>query len=200
MTNKIGYNQLPDASEFEKLYLTKSQKELAVYYSCNKKRINKWIKQFKLKLRPKGGGNNRKYQFDPNDIQSLIDDGYSINEICEQLNIKRSSLYDWMKKFDIKRSEKTSDYEKYKRRARWLTEKTYVENKNTLNPNEYPRTLCGVPGGYQLDHIEGLHECFIKGKSVEQASSITNLQFIPWEENLQKRDYNNYNRGYVKNE
>ena len=102
-----------------------------------------------------------------------------------------------MKKFGIKRNRKTSDYEKYKRRVRWLSEKTYAENKNILNPNGYPRTLCGVPGGYQLDHIVGLYECYIRGTSVETASSLNNLQFIPWEENLQKRDYNNYNRGYL---
>lgn len=198
MTNVVEYGKYPNNVEFSELYEKMSQQQLADYYKTNKKRINKWIKHFGLPLRPKGGGNNRKYQIQPEKLQHLLNNGYSVGEICECLNIKRSSLYQWIKKFGLKRPNQTSEYQKYKRRARRLTENTYVQYKQILNPNNLPRTLCGVDGGYQLDHIVGLYECYVNGVSEEDCASISNLQLIPWKENLKKRNYNNYNR--VKNE
>jgi transposase len=199
MTNIIGYNQLPNFDEFKSLYELKSQSELAEHYKCTKKRINKWIKHFELNLRPQGGGNNRKYNIDESVLRELVVSDLSIDEICIQLNIKRSSLYNWMKKFNIRRIRDTTDYKKYQRKVRWLTEKTYVDYKNFINPHNHPRTLCGVDGGYQLDHIIGVYECYISGTSIENCSDLKNLQMIPWKENLEKRNYNNYNRGF-KNE
>jgi hypothetical protein len=55
----------------------------------------------------------------------MILDGFSNDEICNCLNMKRSSLYAWMKKIDIVRIRKSSAYQKYQRKVRWLTEKNY---------------------------------------------------------------------------
>lgn len=198
MTNIIGYNQNPNFEEFKALYEKMSQQELADHYKCTKKRINKWIKHFGLELRSRGGGNNKKYQIDKKTLEKMVSDGFSNDEICNFLNMKRSSLYAWMKKFDIVRIRKSSVYQKYQRKVRWLTEKNYVEHKDIINPYNYPRTLCGVDGGYQLDHIIGIFECFKSNISIEECASIKNLQLIPWRQNLEKRNHNNYNRGFTE--
>jgi hypothetical protein len=189
MTNKIGYNQYPSADEFSDLYKRHTQQELADIYGCTKKRIHKWIIHFGLELRPQGGGNNRKYDIDFETLQKLLIDGYTNKEICHLLNIKRSSLYNWINKFELKRDYKTEDKQIYARRVRWLSEKNYVLYKDILNPNNYPRTLCGVKDGYQLDHKKSIVECFHEKLSAEFCSSLENLQFIPWQENLKRRTF-----------
>jgi hypothetical protein len=68
-----------------------------------------------------------------------------------------------------------------------LTEKNYAKFKHIINPNSYPRTLCGVEGGYQLDHKISVADCFKNKKSVQFCASVENLQMITWKENLQKR-------------
>ena len=190
MTNKIKYNEYPNKEEFCKLYESLTQQNLAEFYGCNKLRIRKWIDHFGLDRRKQGGGNNRKYTIDENQLRKLVLDGYSNNEILEILNIKcKSSLCNWLKKFNINRIYGTEEHKIYYRKVRWLTEKIYSEHKNIINPNSHPRTLCGVEGGYQLDHIMGVADCFINEKSVEYCASVENLQMIPWKENLEKRKF-----------
>lgn len=188
MTNTIGYNQFPDKNEFITLYKNSTQLQLCNYYKCNKKRINKWIKHFGLELRPQGGGNNRKYEVNEHILRKLIDDGYSNDEICNALNIKgKSSLYVWIRKFNIKRKKETDKYKLYKHKVRYLTEKTYALYKNEINPNNYPRTLCGVDNGYQLDHVISVSECFKKNIPEDYCASKENLQMLSWIDNLRKR-------------
>lgn len=84
------------------------------------------------------------------------------------------------------RNPNIQEYTKYSRKVHGLSQKIYEENKDTINPNNYPRTLCGVDGGYQLDHIIPIKECFEKGMSVEKASSLDNLRMLPWKTNLMR--------------
>lgn len=195
MTNKIKYKQYPDKKEFSALYKNMTQQELADYYSCNKLRIRKWIDHFGLTRRIQGGGNNRKYNLDAKTLQELVDARYSNDDIIKLLDIKnKSSLNAWLKKFDIKRKYKTNEYKKYCRKVRWLTEIEYSKYTNEINPNNYPRTLCGVDGGYQLDHIKGVSECFYSGVSIEDCASKSNLQMLPWKNNLNKRIFHKNNK------
>jgi hypothetical protein len=78
------------------------------------------------------------------------------------------------------------EYTRYSQAVHNLSHKIYLENIDSLNPNRYPRTLCGVEGGYQLDHIIPIKECFNKGLSVHEAASITNLRLLPWKVNLMR--------------
>lgn len=190
MTNKIKYNDYPNKEEFCKLYESLSQQKLAEFYGCNKLRIRKWIDYFGLSRRKRGGGNNRKYLIDETQLKKLVANGHSNTEILEILNIECiGSLNKWLKKFNIKRTYNTKEHKVYHRKVRWLTEKIYSQHKNIINPNSYPRTLCGVEGGYQLDHIVGVSDCFKNGKSIDYCASVENLQMIPWKENLQKRKF-----------
>lgn len=88
------------------------------------------------------------------------------------------------------RNPATPEYKKYARKVHGLSQKIYEQNKEIINPNNYPRTLCGVEGGWQLDHIIPIKECFEKGMTIEQASEISNLRMLPWKNNLM-RQYGN---------
>lgn len=50
----------------------------------------------------------------------------------------------------------------------------------------YKRTLCGVEGGYQLDHIISIKEGFEKNIAPEIIGAPGNLQMLPWRDNLLK--------------
>jgi len=82
--------------------------------------------------------------------------------------------------------EDTPEYNRYRKKVDLLTEKNYVKYKTSINPKSYPRTLCGVEGGYQLDHIISVYEGYKQKIDPEKISDIKNLQMLPWKENLKK--------------
>lgn len=84
------------------------------------------------------------------------------------------------------RNPNIEEYKRYSRKVHHLSKKTYEMNKNILNPNNYPRTICGIEDGWQLDHIIPIKECFKKGMSIEEASSLKNLRMLPWKTNLMR--------------
>ena len=90
------------------------------------------------------------------------------------------------------RNPLTPEYKRYSRKVHGLSQKTYIDNIDIINPNQYLRTLCGVENGWQLDHIIPIKECFIKGMSIEEAASVNNLRMLPWKDNLM-RQYDNSN-------
>jgi hypothetical protein len=79
------------------------------------------------------------------------------------------------------------EYTKYARTVHALSHKIYEQNINIINPENHPRTLCGVKDGWQLDHIVPIKECFQKGMTPEEAASITNLRMLPWYDNLMRQ-------------
>lgn len=88
------------------------------------------------------------------------------------------------------RNPATPEYKKYARQVHSLSQKVYEENKQIINPNNYPRTLCGVEDGWQLDHITPIKECFEKGLTPQEAAQVSNLRMLPWKDNLM-RQYGN---------
>lgn len=85
----------------------------------------------------------------------------------------------------------SAEYKTYARKVHRLSGKTYTENIDIINPNRYTRTLCGVEGGWQLDHIITIKECFLKGISPEKAAEVGNLRMLPWKDNLMRNYVNN---------
>jgi hypothetical protein len=85
-----------------------------------------------------------------------------------------------------KRKPDTPAYKKYRNRVNILTEKTYKKYCDIINPEQHPRTLAGVEGGFQLDHIISVRFCFDNGITPEQCSAVENLQILPWKTNLLK--------------
>lgn len=80
----------------------------------------------------------------------------------------------------------TLEYKQYKNKVHRLSQKTYVDYKDTINPQNHPRTLCGVEGGYQLDHIKTVKECFDGGILPEVVADYKNLRMLPWKENVKR--------------
>lgn len=187
MVNKIAYRSYPDKEEFSELYKNHTQRELCKVYGCAEARIRKWILYFELELRPQGGGNNNRYLVDKKDLEDFVAAGKSNQEIAKHYGMSVSNLKRILKSYSIKRNYSTKEYHQYARKVRNLTESTYAKYKEIINPNNHPRTLCGVKDGYQLDHIISVRECFDSKVSIEECADITNLQMIPWERNLQKR-------------
>jgi hypothetical protein len=55
--------------------------------------------------------------------------------------------------------------------------------------SEVKRGKTNVEGAYQIDHIKPIIDCWYDGWTPEQAADVTNLRFIPWEENLKLRKW-----------
>jgi hypothetical protein len=81
------------------------------------------------------------------------------------------------KDYDVKKANH------YTQLVRKLTEHTYRENIDELNPNRLTR---GLNHGHHLDHIVPIIECFKKGWTPEQAAAKENLKLIPFQDNLSK--------------
>jgi hypothetical protein len=88
------------------------------------------------------------------------------------------------------RNPNTPEYKRYSRLVHGMSQEVYNENIDIINPERHPRTLCGVEGGWQLDHIIPIKECFDRGIPPREAASLTNLRMLPWKENLM-RQYKN---------
>lgn len=79
-----------------------------------------------------------------------------------------------------------TEYQKYLKEVKNITETNYIKNLEIINPNGYVRTLCGVEGGYQLDHIISIKQGFDEGISPEIIGGLNNLQMLPWKDNRDK--------------
>lgn len=131
------------------------------------------------------------------DIEYLYLNGYSMNQICEKLSISYGAVNTNLHKLDIVRTEDRfrigMNYEEYleslpayKKYRSDVMKVTNKQNFNELENNDKKRGLCGVPGAYQLDHKFSIFEGFKEGIEPEIIGNINNLEFIPWEENLNK--------------
>lgn len=83
-----------------------------------------------------------------------------------------------------KRSPHTSAFRRYKNEVHRLTQKVYEANKDTINPNNLPRTLAGIEGGYQVDHIVSIKFGFDNNIPAHVLAEAQNLRMLPWKMNL----------------
>lgn len=79
-----------------------------------------------------------------------------------------------------------NEFKDYYNKVKWLTKQTYMLHKEKLNPKNKLRTLAGIPGGYQLDHIYPVIEGFKNNVPAELLAHIDNLQLLLWNVNLKK--------------
>lgn len=77
-------------------------------------------------------------------------------------------------------------YDQYQSEVRVLTERTYRENEEYINPNGHRRGLSGTEDAYHLDHIISIKYCFSNNIPVEVCAHRDNLQIIPWKSNAVK--------------
>ena len=57
---------------------------------------------------------------------------------------------------------------------------------DVLNPNGHRLGRSGTAGAYQLDHIVLVSMCLEYGVAEDRASSVRNLQVVPWFVNLSR--------------
>lgn len=74
------------------------------------------------------------------------------------------------------------EYENYRKKVNYLTEKTYIKFKDEINPNNYNR----VHLTYHLDHIYPVILGFINKISAEDISHKNNLQMLSHLDNRSK--------------
>lgn len=77
-------------------------------------------------------------------------------------------------------------YKRYRYEVMLITERNFAKHHRAINPNNFPRTLAGVPKGYHLDHIKSVKVGFLKNISPEDIAAKENLQMLPWIENIRK--------------
>lgn len=87
-------------------------------------------------------------------------------------------LEKYERKYDL------AEYEEYSIKVRRKSERTYRLYKHILNPNDYKRGQ--GKNDWQLDHKASIIFCFKNGITVEQCSSLENLQLLPSYDNLAK--------------
>lgn len=85
------------------------------------------------------------------------------------------------------RNPNISEYKRYSQLVHAMSHEVYMKNIDLINPNRHPRTLCGVEGGWQLDHIRTIKECFQNNIPPEEASKLENLRMLPWKDNLMRQ-------------
>jgi hypothetical protein len=79
-----------------------------------------------------------------------------------------------------------TDFQKFRNKTTMLTERTYKMHKAEINPDDLPRTIAGVDGGYHLDHKISVAFGYANGWTPEQLSMKENLQMLPWRDNIVK--------------
>jgi len=82
--------------------------------------------------------------------------------------------------------EYMADLDNKKKYRRAVQKVTKQQNISLLENYDKLRGLCGVEGAYQLDHIISIVKGYEEGIAPEVIGDISNLQIIPWKENLLK--------------
>jgi hypothetical protein len=72
----------------------------------------------------------------------------------------------------------------YKAEVMKVSRKSYKLYKDIINPNNLAIGNSGVEGAHHKDHIVSILNCYNAKVPVELAGHYTNLQMLPWSENL----------------
>lgn len=186
--------------------VTKTAKELSEIFDVAEVTIYRWRKKYGIKV-PKGSKKgkpkpwlakekivsnckhcNKEIIHVPCDNRVYCSRScmYKSDEYIDKLrNIDRA--YMQTETYHKAKSKKTTPaYRKYAGTIHRLSQKIYEQNEKTINPDGYIRTVCGVEGGYQLDHIIPVRFGFDNNIPVEEVARLENLRVIPWKQNLKK--------------
>lgn len=88
--------------------------------------------------------------------------------------------------YDSQKNPNQDPFKKYQNKVHRLTKKI----KHLIEGyDESKRGRMGKPGAYQIDHIVDIKWGFENGIPEEFIADLSNLQFIPWEENIKKGYY-----------
>lgn len=148
--------------------------------TSKQKAINTWIKKY-------GADNPFKAEKVKEKIKNTLLEKYGVDNAC---NINSKSRIESGVKTKIERGliipdKFLSDYQKYRKLIKKLTEETYKKYKDIINPNNFKRVTNGNIG-YQLDHRYSIFEGFLDDVDPKLMSSHHNLQMLEWSKNRKK--------------
>jgi hypothetical protein len=99
---------------------------------------------------------------------------------CGPKHRMNTALKGFMEKYA--RDYDLNEYQDYMKATRQLSDKMYKLFKHEINPENHRRGKFQ----YHLDHKFPIIECFKQGWSIMEAAAPSNLQMLPWNENLSK--------------
>lgn len=148
--------------------------------NSKQKAINTWIKKY-------GVDNPYKAEEVKEKIKNILLEKYGVDNACN-INPKsriESGLKTKIEKGLIIPEKFLSDYQKYRKGVKKLTEETYKKYKDIINPNNFKRVTNGNIG-HQLDHKYSIFEGFLDNVDPKIISSLHNLQMLEWSKNRKK--------------
>jgi hypothetical protein len=120
---------------------------------------------------------------------SMNQSGLHLCKPCSKTR-RTNAVSGWLADKSPNWNPETVDMVRYTNRVHYLSDKTYLQHKSEINPNNYPRTRNGIDGGYQLDHIVSINYGFENKIPPEKMAEKENLQMLTWQENYIRRDTN----------
>lgn len=139
----------------------------------------------KVKIQVKRRECGHQYEVQLNNLLSRA----SICQTCGYKDRAAKALVYWKEKYG-RGTYGGKEFDDYQWHVRKLSDKTYKQNIDIINPDRHPRSRPDLnPDAWQLDHKIAIIECFKRGWTVEQAADISNLQMLPAIENLSKQRY-----------
>lgn len=184
--------------EQKKNWENSTRPDLMKRYGISKATVDRWSRENNIKPKRKPGSGGKSNPLKPK-IECKVCGKFHKNEkYCSRECMHNSDEYlNMLKKIDrsYMRTEKyantlknpdTPAFKKYSGKVHRLTKWTYEKYKNEINPNGYIRTVCGINGGYQLDHIIPIKFGFENNIPPEILAEKNNLRMLPWKDNLMR--------------
>lgn len=180
-----------------------TNQEISEQYSIGTATVGRVKKKYSIKnVRKTGSGPNRKGSYKRCKNSNCQETVWTTNSkpekycsrscviSCDEYRNKLSGVDKSYMKTEAyslsKRKEDVDEYRRYANKVHKLSDKVYNENIGIINPNGYPRTLAGVEGGWQLDHIVEVRFGFDNNIPPEVLCEVSNLRMLPWLTNLSR--------------
>lgn len=188
--------------------------ELAIHFGCGTATITRWRKKYGWNgnIGSKKGVKRPQLQNGKNVNCSVCDKEFYLAlafiasrehfycskkcmHLCEIYRNKISSAqkksWDSGERKPVDLKEHVPEFIRYRNKVHRLSDIVYNENIDIINPHRYPRTLAGVDGGWQLDHIVEIKFGFENNIPPEVLAEVENLRMLPWKDNLARNRKDN---------
>ena len=175
-----------------------TKREIMEHFDISIATTNRWLKINNIKsLRQVGSGLSNSRLIEPTPCKNCgkptKNSWYCSRQCTDTCKIRRKKLANMDKSYmqteeylNTLRKDTTAAYKRYSGEVHRETRKVYEKNKDTINPSNHMRTLCGVGNGYQLDHIVPIKFGFENNIPIEEMSRVENLRMLPWKQNLER--------------